>query len=150
MELSTFGALLAFAIELEERAASFYRRAAEGCEGLREVFLAFARESESHRRLLLSTRRENVTEMVLEPIAGLRRGDYEVEGESTPGLPCEQLVILAVEAEEKAHRFYSDAANRAEHSLAGVTRSFIHLRRGREQRLEKLRRQISSRGHSEA
>ena len=80
MELSTFGAVLAFAIEQEERLARFYQEAAErkDCGAARTVFQELARQNTKRRDLLVRTRQEQVTEMVLEPITGLRRADYEV------------------------------------------------------------------------
>jgi len=141
MELSTFGALLAFAIEMEEGAARFYLDAAENVEyaGARETFRTFARQNTNRKALLVATRQENVTEMVLEPINDLRRSDYEVRAGATRGMSDAQLLKLAVEVEEKAQRFYADTATKARHLLAGVARSFVRLAREKEKRLQELK-----------
>lgn len=140
MELSTFGTLLAFAIELEEGAARFYLDAAEnvGHAGAREAFLAFARQNTNRKALLVATRQEHVTEMVLEPINDLRRHDYEVRVGLTRGMNGAQLLKLAMAVEEKAQRFYADAATKARHLLAGVARRFARLAREKEERLHEL------------
>ena len=141
MELSTFGALLAFAIDLEERAARFYLDAAEnaGHADVKESFLALARQNESRRGLLVATRQEHVTEMVLEPISDLHRGDYEVKAGTSGETGYARLLKLAVEMEEKAQRFYADAARKGRHLLAGVSRTFQRLAREKEKRLEELK-----------
>ena len=148
MELSTFGALLTFAIELEERAARFYLEAAEGVEhaGAKETFSAFARQNRSRKALLVATRQEHVTEMVLEPITDLHRSDYEIEPKSTrgstesprSGMTYTQVLAQAREMESRAQRFYADAAGKARHLLAGVARSFARLAREKEKRLQEL------------
>ena len=140
MELSTFGALLAFAIGLEERVARFYLEAADNheCAAIRETLLTFARQNDSRRKLLVVTRQEHVTEMVLEPITDLHRGDYEVESNAPRGMSCTQVLSQAIEMENRAQRFYSDAAAKAKDLLAGVVRSFRRLAREKQRRSQEL------------
>ena len=85
MELLTFSAVLSFAISMEEKAESFYRKAAEHgeCGSMSEMCSALARKNESHRSRVVATRQENVTEMVLEPINDLDSSGYEVDVELT-------------------------------------------------------------------
>lgn len=146
MELSTFGALLAFAIELEESAARFYRDAADGqdCEPVRETLLALARQNENRRKLLVATRQEHVTEMVLEPITGLNRSDYEIESQPPGGMTRTQVLAHAAEIERGAQRFYSDAAARGRDLLAGVARIFRRLAREKQNRARELGGLLSS------
>ena len=68
MELSKFGAILGFAIDLEGRAAEFYEAAA-GVAPSPELTHAAAAASKRLSRLE-RMRRELVNEMLLEPIAG--------------------------------------------------------------------------------
>lgn len=143
MEISTFGALLAFAIELEERAAAFYETLAEieGCSKVRETLLEMAEQNRKRKGLLVSTRQENVTEMVLEPITDLKAEDYLVETDLLQPSSCAQALSKALEVERRAQRFYTDAGEKAKHLLAGVARTFARLARekaGRIQQMETL------------
>ena len=83
MELGTFGAILGFAMDLEERAAGFYEAGAQG--GLEGPFGELARGSYKRLRRLERARREWVVEMILEPITGLYSGAYPVDLDSEAG-----------------------------------------------------------------
>lgn len=140
MELLTFSAVLSFAISMEERAESFYRKAAERdeCGSVGDTLSAFARQNGSHRSRLVATRQENVTEMVLEPINDLDSAGYEVDVELMSGMDCARILALAIEVERKAQGFYTDASGKAKHLLAGVARSFIRLGKEKAKRLQEL------------
>ena len=92
--LNTFGAILTFAIELESRLAAYYESAGDA---------ALAKAAEKRRKKLERTRRENVVEITLEPIAGLDAADYAL------GLGDETAAGQAAAA-ETAMRFYRDVA----------------------------------------
>jgi rubrerythrin len=140
MELLTFGAVLSFAIGMEERAEEFYLEAAktEACRGVGEELLALARQNGKHRSRLVETRQENVTEMVLEPIRDLDSAAYENEAKLSPDLDCRQILDLALEIEGKAQSFYADASGKAKHLLAGVARTFNRLGRDKARRVQQL------------
>ena len=106
MELGTFGAILRFAIELEERAAAFYEAGAQG--RLTEPFTELARGSRKRRRRLEQARRELVNEMILESITGLDGENYAVSLDATVG-ETERLHQARL-LETTAARFYRDAA----------------------------------------
>ena len=146
MELSTFGSLLAFAIEIEERAARFYLAASDNpdCAAAKETLLSLAHQNDKRRKQLVETRQEHVTEMVLEPITDLRRSDYEMESTSPSGMDCAQVLTEAVGMEERAQRFYSDAAVKGRDLLAGVARSFRRLAREKQSRVQELEGLASS------
>jgi hypothetical protein len=91
--LNTFGAILTFAIELEDRIAGYYR----GIGSPR------AADADKRRSNLERVRRENVTEIKLEPIEGLDEGDYALNLADTSSAGQQ-----AVEA--TAARFYADTA----------------------------------------
>jgi rubrerythrin len=141
MEISTFGALLAFAIDLEERTAAFYESAAnmDGCTGVRDTLLEMAGQNRKRKGLLVSTRQENITEMVLEPISDLHARDYMVETELSQSLDCPQVLAKASELEQRAQRFYTDAGEKAKHLLAGVARTFARLAREKGSRIHELK-----------
>ena len=146
MELLTFSAVLSFAIGMEEKAESFYRKVAEHGEwgSMSDTFSALARQNESHRSRVVATRQENVTEMVLEPINDLDSSGYEVDVDLTPEMDCAQILVLAIEVERKAQGFYTDASEKAKHLLAGVARSFTRLAKEKARRLRQLEALVQS------
>jgi hypothetical protein len=91
--LNTFGAILTFAIELEGQIAEYYR--AMGSPR--------AADADKRRSNLERVRRENVTEIKLEPIEGLDEGDYTLNLADVSAAGQQ-----AVEA--TAARFYADTA----------------------------------------
>ena len=92
--LNTFGAILTYAIELEARLAEYYAGSGDA---------ALAKAAEKRRKKLERTRRENVVEITLEPIAGLDAADYalELDDDTAAGQAA---------AAETAMRFYRDVA----------------------------------------
>jgi hypothetical protein len=92
--LNTFGAILAYAIDLEARLRDYYQAAGNPVR---------ASEADKRRTNLERVRRENVTEIKLEPIEGLDEADYRLNLADTS--PAGQQVI-----EQTAAKFYADAA----------------------------------------
>ena len=124
MELNTFGALLKFALELEDGAARFYGEAAEAArdEALRGALAARAESTKRNRQRLERVRREQVNEMLLESIEGLRESDYRPAADPSA---LGDLTASAAELESACERFYRDAAERL--SIPEVVRSFQRL-----------------------
>jgi len=127
MELGTFGALIGFAIELEVGAADFYERArrTECGEQGQETFAGLAGQASKHKAMLERARRENVAEMILEPITGLHREDYLVDLALGADMGLADVLARARELEERAHRYYNVAAEKV--SLPEVKRIFKRL-----------------------
>jgi len=127
MELGTLGAVLRFAIELEDRGTEFHQEAASLAKhSLAEgVFLALAEAKRKRKELLERSRRENINEMLLEPIAGLKGSDYLIETELSSKMGYYDALRLATEWEENSQRFYLDGAGRL--NLPEVTRVFEKL-----------------------
>ena len=132
MELGTFGAVLKLALELEERAATFYEAGARG--GLAEVFGDLARGSRKRVRRLEQARRELVNEMILESITGLDEEEYRVELDVGAEEP--ERLRQARALEETAARFYRDAASRM--PIREVVRLFERLARENDKRRARL------------
>ncbi len=114
-ELSTFGAILSFAIQLEGEAAAFYASEAWApstaeSQATRE---ALARVHRKHQRDGERVRREQVTEMILEPIYGLYEEDWHIDLSVADR-------AAAVELENKLGAFYTAAAGQV--ALPAVAR----------------------------
>lgn len=124
MDLATFGAILSFAIDIEEQAAQFYEAAAP----LHDQFATLASACRKNGKQLERIRRENVAEMILEPITGFESDDYTPDlalpGDASPVDAASQ----AAQVEMTFERFYEVAAEKL--PIKEVSR-----------RLEKLARQ---------
>ncbi|MCC6804696.1 MAG: hypothetical protein IT319_17570 [Anaerolineae bacterium] len=92
--LNTFGAILTYAIELETRLRDYYQAAGIGGR---------AADADKRRSNLERVRRENVTEIKLEPIEGLDEADYALNLDDTSAAG-------QAAAEATAARFFSDVA----------------------------------------
>jgi hypothetical protein len=82
------------------------------------------------------TRRENVTEMILEPIAGLDRSDYEIEMKEMDHSSDADLLKTALVLEERAQRFFSDVSGKV--PLPEVGRIFRKAAQKKEKSLARL------------
>ncbi|MFQ6116970.1 MAG: ferritin-like domain-containing protein [Candidatus Bipolaricaulia bacterium] len=127
MELTTFGALLQFALELEGTAVQFYEEAAKVAQQaeVQEDFQTSAGEGKRYRKKLERMRRENVNEMLLESFQGLEGKDYRMELGLSPDMGDGELRALALQLEGALERFYRDAAGRL--SLPEVARGLARL-----------------------
>lgn len=92
--LNTFGAILSYAIELEGRLAAYYTAAGSADR---------AAEADKRRKNLERVRRENITEIKLEPIEGLHEDNYALNLSDTSAAGMQAV-------ENTAAQFYSDVA----------------------------------------
>ena len=138
MALTTFGAVMGFAAEMagkdEETYNTLIPKATD--PGVKDVLEVLSEEQKKNYSLMVKTRRENVTEMILEPVTGLRPEDYEIDLK-VPG-PAEDASILkaALRIEEREKRFFEDASSRI--PLPEVGRIFRRVAKKKEENLKKL------------
>jgi hypothetical protein len=102
MSLNQFGAVLTFAIDLEKQLAEFYTQAADSDSNGSE-FSQRAAGAQKRRQKIEQARRQNVTEITLEPIEGLEASDYALDTSSSSPAAVNQI-------EATVSRFYQDAA----------------------------------------
>jgi hypothetical protein len=114
MELGTFGAIMKFALATEDAVRAFYDSAAESAKDPRLVSLFRELSTRGLRRTetLMRIRRENTTEMILEPIAGLDSASYELVVSLPDNVDDLSLRELAISMESRLHQFYMDAADK--------------------------------------
>ena len=94
MSLSTFGAIMTYAIELEGRLHDFYKQVGDEDR---------ARDADKRRTKMERVRRESVLEITLETIDGLNEADYAHDLNDTSAAGQQA-------AEKNAARFYADVA----------------------------------------
>jgi hypothetical protein len=133
--LTTFSAVLSFAIELEGEIAKFYESAAPIAADLTETFENYARKSTKRRQRLIAIRQDNVTEIVLEPISGLDSSDYAISAT----LPSDRQAALtqALAIEVRVKQFYQDAG--AKLNVTEPQRAFQKMAQESVERLAELK-----------
>jgi hypothetical protein len=138
MTLSTFGAIMGFAAELVKQAEDHYGALALRAKDntLKEVLETLSSEEVGNYALMMRVRRENVTEMILEPVSGLRREDYEMD----PNVPDHggdaEIIRSALILEERGKRFFQDASVKV--PLPEVARIFRKVVQKKEENLQRL------------
>jgi hypothetical protein len=139
MALSTFGAIMGFASEMIGSSIGLYQAALQKAEDftLKETLQALLREEEINYALMEQTRRENVTEMILEPIAGLQQEDYDMELKLSGNEKDGDLIKMVLILEEKEQRFFNDSS--AKVPLPEVSRIFRKIVQKKEKNLTKLK-----------
>ena len=111
MPLNNFGSILSFAEEIENQAIGFYEKAAvnPACAGLAAQYQQFVKDGRKQIKTIQRTRRENVTEMILEPIRDFYRAPF-VKTYADPGdRPSDEVLADAHRIEETAETFYQTA-----------------------------------------
>jgi rubrerythrin len=112
MTLRTFGALVSKAVQLENSLAAFYEEAAPTVrdEALKALLGELGRQARASARRLERVRREQVNEMLLEPIQGLDAADYPLISGAAPESSDNALLARAIEAESVVEQYCRDAA----------------------------------------
>ncbi len=139
MALSTFGAIMNFALERVGYSVNIYRRMVQKAEDsvLKETLQLLLDEELRNDALMEQTRRENVTEMILEPITGLQQGEYEIGVNLSDQAKDIDLLKVALVLEEKERNFFSDSSGKI--PLPEVARTFRKVAQKKEKTLVKLK-----------
>lgn len=124
-ELTTFGSILRFAMDIESATSAFYDSAVRVLEkdGLETLARELSAQHANRHRLLERTR-QRVNEAVLEPIAGLDGGRFVFD--ATPA-PADRVLARARDLERIAERFYSESGVVAKAVLVEASRTFRKL-----------------------
>jgi rubrerythrin len=114
MPLENFGSILNFAEELELQDLGFYKTVAENpaCADHKNLFEEFAAAINKNVKSVQRTRRENVTEMILEPIKDFIRAPFCEECEGAGLMNASEAVDAARRLEDRAVRYYTEAATK--------------------------------------
>jgi len=138
MALTTFGAIMGFAAEIVERTEETYKGLVQKAQdsALKETLQLLLGEGKKNRSLMEKTRRENVTEMILEPITGLRQEDYEVSVTVQDRMGDVDLLKAALVLEEREKKFFHDASLKV--SLPEVARIFRKIVQKKEDNIARL------------
>ncbi len=138
MPLTTFGAIMGFAAEMAQKTSENYNILAQKAKDptLKGLLQVLSAEERKNQALLAQARRENVTEMILEPVAGLRQEDYELELKMADRMEDADLLKGALILEERGKKFFGDVSSKV--PLPEVARIFRKIAQKKEGNLVKL------------
>ncbi len=139
MPLTNFGSILKFAEDLEAQDLAFYSTAAENpaCAAQHDLLQQFAADLRKNQKLIQRIRRENVTEMILEPVQGLTRSEFTLEIDPDRELDAAGVLDEARTRENRAERYYQKAAEQIK-SQAEVARGLKQIAKKRAAHLQQL------------
>ncbi len=139
MALTTFGAIMGFAADITGKTEETYKTLVHKSKdsALREVLQALSMEEGKSHSLMEKARRENVTEMILEPISGLHQEDYDIDLKVPDPMGDADLLKAVLTFEERERKFFSDVSSKI--SLPEVARIFRKMAQKKQENLEKLR-----------
>ncbi len=121
MQFDSLEAILDFAMEKEIEAADFYRTVSreERYADTSRMFQEFAAEEEKHQKMLEDFKAKGISKSLedyqLRWIRDIKRSNFVVEQEYHPGMPYQDILMLAIKREEKALALYNDFLKQVEH-----------------------------------
>ena len=124
MHFNNLNEIIDFAIAKEVEAAEFYRSVSEqeSFSGKKEMFLEFAAEERKHQALLEDLKSGKVAPKLddykFKWITDIKRSDYVDDVDYKPGMPYNDILMLAAKREESALALYNQLLDNAEASEA--------------------------------
>jgi rubrerythrin len=140
MPLENFGSILNFAENLECQDLEFYEVVAANpaCEAYKSVFQELAVDVKKNVKTVQRARRENVTEMILEPIKDFKRDRFCEACQGAESMTAAEVLETAHRLETRAESYYSEAAEKIK-ALPEVARTLKRLGKKRRAHIEKLK-----------
>jgi rubrerythrin len=113
MDAVRFKEIVDFAIEKEQEAVDAYTAASEMVRrpNVKEMLLDLAKQEEGHRRKLEGIEPGKVDGAHIESVPDLKIADYTDNVEITSGMDYQDVLIVAMKREEKAHNLYAALAS---------------------------------------
>jgi hypothetical protein len=145
MPLVNFGAVMNFAEEIETSDLAYYEAAAgnPACEANKALFEQFAKDAKKNIQTAKRTRRENVTEMILEGIQNFTRAPFQLDTDTIQSVEachtCElgETLDTVKKLEDRAARYYEEAAVKMK-ALPEVARALKLMGKKRKAHMKKL------------
>jgi rubrerythrin len=143
-EQTTCSAIISFAEKLESNSSKFYEELAEKYEENKEIFLAFAKEGRKNKVLVTRTYQETITDALEACFIQIDLSNYLAETTLKEDMSYLDALKMAIELEEKASKFYFDAAEQSKSLLATIPRAFRKVAERRNNRQPKLESLVES------
>ena len=138
-EQTTCSAIISFAEKLESNSSKFYEELAEKSAENKETFLSFAKESRKNKVLVTRTYQETITDALEACFIQIDLSNYLAKTTLKGDMSYLDALKMAVELEEKASKFYFDAAEQSKSLLATIPRAFRKVAEKRNNRKPKLK-----------
>lgn len=139
MPLTSFGSILSFSEEIETQDMVFYEGALNHPESARikPLLEEFIKEGKKNIIVIQRTKRENVTEMILEPIHGFARTPFSIPGQESSGMDGAKLVETVKILEQRSIDYYTSASVKIK-ALPEVAGALKQLAKKHTARLNKI------------
>ncbi|MCP4687319.1 MAG: hypothetical protein GY859_04665 [Desulfobacterales bacterium] len=139
MPLANFGSILNFAEELEKQGEAFYAAALDNpdCAAHKDLFGQFAKDGKKNIKKAQRTRRENVTEMILEHIKGLSKEPFQDDVGDPMTMDAAQALAAARDMEDRVNRYYTTASEKIK-AMPEISRALKTLGKKHAAHLKKL------------
>lgn len=139
MPLASFGSILTFAEEIEIQDSAFYSGAVDNpeCAKLKSLIEPFIKECKKNIVIIQRTRRENVTEMILEPIQDFVREPFCIKKEDTKGMSAAKALETMKTIEQRSLDYYTTSSKKMK-SLPEVANALRLLGKKHNARLRKI------------
>jgi rubrerythrin len=139
MPLQNFGSILNFAEDLESQDEAFYATAGANpyCAAYRALFSELGADAARNIATVQRIRRENVTEMILEPVRDFQRDSFCETCEEAASMNAAEALETATRLEARADRYYNEAAEKMK-ALPEVARALKALGKNRRAHIVRL------------
>jgi rubrerythrin len=113
MEKERFDEVIQFAIDSEQEAVDAYTTASDVVKrkNIKEMLLGLADQERMHKRRLESIDRERVTGASIVSVPDLKIADYMDEVTIAADMDYQDILVVAMKREEKAHNLYTTLAS---------------------------------------
>ena len=139
MPLTSFGSILTFAEEIETQDSDFYSGAVNNpeCAELKSLIEPFIKECKKNIIIVQRTRRENVTEMILEPIQDFVRAPFLIKEKDAQGMNEAEVLETIKIIEQRSVDYYTTSSKKMK-SLPEVATALKLLAKKHTARLKKV------------
>jgi hypothetical protein len=138
-EIVAYGSAFRFALEAEEACADFAAAADALAPAAFHAKLEELTCAHSDRVEKLTMIRQEVNEMILEPISALHRSDYLGSLDEEPATSWPAILSQLIAAEEDTARYHEEFVAVAADVLAASARAFVRAARQDRQAADELR-----------
>jgi hypothetical protein len=139
MPLQNFGSILNFAEELERQDQQFYAAVVDNpaCAAYTQLFFELEADAARNIKAVQRIRRENVTEMILEPVPDFTRVSFCEACEGAAVMSAAGALETATRLEARADRYYAEASEKIK-TLTEVSRALKTIGKNRKAHIVKL------------
>ncbi len=118
MSFQSIEEIIDFAIKNEKDAVAFYTDLCEQetVSSTKKTFIEFADQEKKHQKMLedFNADKDQIAKYKYKWIPDIKRSDYMTDVEYTPGMPYDDILLLAMKREEKSLALYNELAGKTD------------------------------------